>query len=86
MAAGAALTVPAAASASAGESPGCRDIYLDDNTTGTNTIGAFDRHADGSLNPEPGSPFDADGTGAGLASPGSAAGRRRMTIAACRRR
>jgi 6-phosphogluconolactonase len=48
-------------------------VYLDDNTEGTNTIGGFDRHADGSLTPLPGSPFTAGGagTGAGLASQGA---------------
>jgi len=48
-------------------------VYLDDNTTGANTIGAFDRYADGSLSPVPGSPFSAGGagTGAGLASQGA---------------
>ncbi|MCU1490479.1 MAG: hypothetical protein JWM85_1884 [Acidimicrobiaceae bacterium] len=48
-------------------------VYLDDNTAGTNTIGAFDRHADGSLTPVEGSPFVAGGagTGAGLASQGA---------------
>ena len=39
----------------------------------TNTIGAFDRHADGTLTPEAGSPFAAGGagTGSGLASQGA---------------
>jgi 6-phosphogluconolactonase len=48
-------------------------VYTDDNTTGTNTIGAFDRHADGSLTPLAGSPFAAGGagTGSGLASQGA---------------
>ena len=48
-------------------------MYVDDNTAGTNTIGAFDRHADGTLTPESGSPFAAGGagTGAGLASQGA---------------
>jgi hypothetical protein len=48
-------------------------VYVNDNTAGTNTIGAFDRHADGTLTPEPGSPFPAGGagTGAGLASQGA---------------
>ena len=38
-----------------------------------NTIGAFDRHADGALTPEAGSPFTAGGagTGTGLASQGA---------------
>ena len=48
-------------------------VYVNDNTKGTNTIGAFDRHADGTLTPEAGSPFAAGGagTGAGLASQGA---------------
>jgi 6-phosphogluconolactonase len=48
-------------------------VYVNDNTGGVNTIGAFDRHADGTLTPMPGSPFLADGagTGRGLASQGS---------------
>jgi 6-phosphogluconolactonase (cycloisomerase 2 family) len=48
-------------------------VYVNDNTAGTNTIGAFDRHADGTLTPEAGSPFAAGGagTGAGLASQGA---------------
>ena len=48
-------------------------VYVNDNTTGTNTIGAFDRHADGTLTPEAGSPFDAGGagTGNGLADQGA---------------
>ena len=48
-------------------------VYVDDNTAGVNTVGAFDRHADGSLTPTPGSPFSAGGagTGAGLASQGA---------------
>jgi 6-phosphogluconolactonase len=48
-------------------------VYANDNTAGVNTIGAFDRHADGTLTPMPGSPFVAGGagTGTGLASQGS---------------
>ena len=48
-------------------------VYVNDNTKGTNTIGAFDRHADGSLTPAAGSAFVAGGagTGAGLASQGA---------------
>jgi 6-phosphogluconolactonase len=74
VAAAAAITaVPASASASTGTSPVVGHVYVDDNTAGTNTIGAFDRHADGTLTPEPGSPFPAGGagTGAGLASQGA---------------
>jgi hypothetical protein len=73
VAAGAALAVPAAASASARWSPVIGHVYLNDNTAGTNTIAAFDRYPDGTLTPEPGSPFTAGGagTGAGLASAGA---------------
>ena len=48
-------------------------VYVNDNTAGTNTIGAFNRHADGTLTPEAGSPFLAGGagTGAGLADQGA---------------
>ena len=48
--------------------------YIDDNTTApANTIAGFDRHADGSLTPIPGSPFLAGGKGlgSGLASQGA---------------
>ncbi len=40
-------------------------VYVNDNTAGTNTIGGFDQHADGSLTPLPGSPFSAGGAGTG---------------------
>ena len=68
-----AAAVPAAASASTDASPVVGHVYVDDNTAGTNTIGAFDRHADGTLTPQAGSPFTAGGagTGAGLASQGA---------------
>jgi 6-phosphogluconolactonase len=78
LAAAAAVAVPASASASTGAyqadaSPVVGHVYVNDNTTGTNTIAAFDRHADGTLTPEAGSPFPAGGagTGAGLASQGA---------------
>ncbi len=73
LAAFAAVAVPASASASAGASAVIGHVYVNDNTAGTNTIGAFDRHADGTLTPERGSPFPAGGAGAGagLASQGS---------------
>ena len=73
VAAAAAVAVPAAASASTHASPVVGHVYVNDNTTGTNTISAFDRHADGTLTPEAGSPFAAGGagTGAGLASQGA---------------
>jgi 6-phosphogluconolactonase len=75
LAAAAALAVPASASASASNdpSPVVGHVYVNDNTKPVNTIGAFDRHADGTLTPEAGSPFTAGGagTGAGLASQGA---------------
>jgi len=40
-------------------------VYVNDNTAGTNTIGAFDRFADGTLAPMNGSPFTAGGAGTG---------------------
>lgn len=40
-------------------------VYVNDNTAGTNTVGAFDQHADGSLTPMAGSPFSAGGAGTG---------------------
>src|SRR5229473_7011460 len=68
-----AVAVPASASASTQASPAVGHVYVNDNTAGTNTIGAFNRHADGTLTPEAGSPFAAGGagTGAGLASQGA---------------
>ncbi len=47
--------------------------YLDDNTAGENTIAGFDRHADGSLTPMPGSPFRAGGAGSGTGLPSQGA-------------
>src|SRR5712691_65 len=72
-AAAAMVAVPASASASTDASPVVGHVYVNDNTAGTNTIGAFDRHADGTLTPQAGSPFAAGGagTGAGLASQGA---------------
>ena len=73
LAAAAAVTVPVSASASTDWSPVVGHVYANDNTTGTNTIGVFDRHADGTLTPAAGSPFAAGGagTGAGMASQGA---------------
>ena len=47
--------------------------YVNDNTATSNTVAGFDRHADGSLTPIPGSPFPTGGagSGAGLASQGA---------------
>src|SRR6516165_7199700 len=59
-----------AASGAAAASTVVGQVYVNDNTAGVNTIGAFDRHADGTLTPLAGSPFAAGGagTGSGLAS------------------
>jgi hypothetical protein len=74
-AAAAAVAVPASASASApdGPSPVVGHVYVNDNTKPANTIGAFDRHADGTLTAKAGPPFAAAGagTGSGLASQGA---------------
>jgi 6-phosphogluconolactonase len=78
LAAAAAVAVPASASAStgafrAGTSPVVGHVYVNDNTAETNTIAAFNRHADGTLTPEAGSPFPAGGagTGTGLSDQGA---------------
>ena len=73
VAASAVIAVPVAASAAPHGPLVIGHVYLDDNTAGTNTIAAFDRHPGGALTPEPGSPFSAGGagTGAGLASQGA---------------
>ena len=64
------LAVPASASRLDQSSVVTGHVYVNDNTSGTNTIAAFDRHPDGTLTPEAGSPFAAGGagTGSGLAS------------------
>jgi 6-phosphogluconolactonase len=55
----------AAAQASAAHSDVVGHVYVNDNTAGTNTVAGFDRHADGTLTPLPGSPFVAGGVGTG---------------------
>jgi 6-phosphogluconolactonase (cycloisomerase 2 family) len=69
LAAFAAAAGPAAATAS----PVVGQVYVNDNTAVANTVAAFDRHADGSLTPIPGSPFATGGAGTGttLASQGA---------------
>jgi 6-phosphogluconolactonase len=71
-----ALTLAAATSASAGAATTngvVGHLYVNDNRAAHNTISAFDRHADGSLSPIPGSPFAAGGagTGQGIGSQGA---------------
>lgn len=57
----AAMAAPASASEVVGH------LYVNDNTTPVNTIAGFDRHADGTLTPMPGSPFATGGAGTGAA-------------------
>src|SRR5437899_4872319 len=72
LALGAVTVVVAAASASAASTV-VGHLYVNDNTAGTNTIAAFDRHADGTLTPLRDSPFAAGGagTGTGIGSQGA---------------
>jgi 6-phosphogluconolactonase len=48
-----------------GFSPVVGHVYVNDNTAPANAIAGFDRHADGSLTPIPGSPFPTGGAGTG---------------------
>ena len=61
--AAAAFAVVAAGASAASSVVG--HVYVNDNTAGTNTIAAFDRHADGTLTPIAGSPFTTGGAGTG---------------------
>ena len=56
------VAVTGGASASSGV---VGQLYINDNTAGVNTVAGFDRHADGSLTPLPGSPFAVGGAGTG---------------------
>jgi 6-phosphogluconolactonase len=72
----AALVAPAAASAHSRSHHHRRDggnVYVNDNTASANTVAAFHRRPDGSLEPLPDSPFATGGagTGAGIGSQGS---------------
>jgi 6-phosphogluconolactonase len=71
LAAAAAGVLPATAAASG--SPVVGHAYVNDNTANTNTIAVLDRHADGRLTLDPGSPVQTPGAGAGhgLASQGA---------------
>jgi 6-phosphogluconolactonase (cycloisomerase 2 family) len=78
-----ALAATAASASVASASPGAHDrghassivghVYVNDNTAGSNTVAGFDRHADGTLTPIPGSPFATGGagTGTGVGSQGA---------------
>lgn len=73
LAAGLTIAVTGVASAHAsprgdhhqGPGPVVGHVYINDNTAPANTIAGFDRHADGSLTPIPGSPFATGGAGTG---------------------
>ena len=79
LAATAAVAVPASASASTGASPVVGHVYADDNTKGANTIGAFNRHADGTLTPEAGFPSRPAAPGPAPGWPTKARSRSRRT-------
>ena len=72
-AAGSATAVAAGNGHGCGDGHRCGYVYVNDNTTGTNTIAGFLRHPDGSLTALPGSPFPAGGagTGSGIGSQGA---------------
>jgi hypothetical protein len=57
--------VPGTALAHSGSSPVIGHVYTDGNNAGPNTVAVLDRHADGSLTANPGSPFTAGGSGLG---------------------
>ena len=67
------VALPGSALASGSGTPVIGHVYLDGNTTGSNTIVSYDRAPDGSLSPTAGSPFTAGGAGlgAGLGSQGA---------------
>ncbi len=62
-----------AGSALASPSPVVGHAYVDDNTSGYNTVSGYDRRADGTLSPMPGSPFFAGGAGTGSSIPSQGA-------------
>jgi 6-phosphogluconolactonase len=55
----------AAGPAIASPSPVVGHVYVNDNSAGSNTVAGFERHANGSLTPIPGSPFVTGGAGTG---------------------
>src|SRR5947207_6683490 len=71
--AAAAVTAVVASGSASAASDVVGHLYVNDNTAGTNTIAAFDRHEDGTLTPLHGSPFATGGagTGAGIGSQGA---------------
>ena len=73
LAAGAGLLTGTGTAGASTVSPVVGHTYVNDNATAANTVAGFDRHADGSLTPIPGSPFAVGGAGlgAGLGSQGA---------------
>jgi 6-phosphogluconolactonase (cycloisomerase 2 family) len=71
IAVGVTAAVPAAAAAA--DRHGSDHVYVNDNTSATNTVAGFVREPGGQLTPLPGSPFSAGGAGSGkgLASQGA---------------
>ena len=65
--AGAAALAGGAAASHGGPAPSAvvGHVYINDNTAPLNTVAGFDRHADGTLTPLPGSPFAVGGSGTG---------------------
>src|SRR4029079_18074913 len=57
----------AASPVAAAASPVVGHVYVNNNSATRNTVAGFDRHANGSLTPIAGSPFDAGGAGTGAA-------------------
>src|SRR5262249_52636066 len=64
----AAAVFAAGGAAAPGTSSVVGHLYVNDNTTGVNTVAGFDRHADGTLTPMTGSPFAVGGAGTGHAA------------------
>ena len=68
VATGMSVAAVSASAAPVGPSGIVGHVYINDNTKPVNTVGGFDRHADGSLTPIPGSPFSIGGSGTGSAT------------------
>src|SRR5258708_3236396 len=58
-------SIPASAQSDSGRSEVVGHVYVNDNTAPANSIGAFDRHANGNLTAMTGSPFTIGGAGTG---------------------
>ena len=58
-------SLPANADSDSARSEVVGHVYVNDNTAPANSIGAFDRHANGRLTPMNGSPFTIGGAGTG---------------------